>query len=64
MPEMSDELKWCKCCKQDKPASEFLSPRRKSIRITFCDSCAQANMAKWERTQNVGLRPDQITDSE
>lgn len=57
------KTRWCKQCKTDRPETEFLPMRQPSFRVVICDRCAQANMAKWNATQNVGLRPDQVKDA-
>ena len=52
----------CKQCGETKSEAAFLPIRQRHIRVVICDPCVQANMAKWARTQNVGLRPDQVKE--
>lgn len=42
---------WCNCCERERPATEFLPFRKSGWKVVFCDSCASANMAKWERSR-------------
>lgn len=57
---------YCKQCKQNLPQAAFWPFRDnkpRGFRVHFCGGCARANMAKWARTQNVGLRPEDITEA-
>lgn len=50
----------CDQCKKDRPENDFLPMRRKGWKVTKCNECARANMAKWERSRMVGKKADEF----
>lgn len=54
---------FCKCCKTERPDDQFLKlPRHKRVRVTYCNACAQRNMALWSRTALQRMTPDSIKE--
>lgn len=51
-------MMWCSQCKTEKPESEFLPIKRRGWKVTKCDPCARANMAKYSR--RVEMDPDAV----
>lgn len=51
-------MQFCKQCKQTKPASEFMQPKKGGIisRVDFCNSCAGGNMVAWANARWVGRK--------
>lgn len=55
---------WCKQCKREKPESEFLSLRKgRGWRVTKCNPCASANMAKYGAKSWVGRKADEVVEA-
>ena len=55
----------CKQCHRDLPQTSFWPFRDKKPRgfkVTICHECARENMARYSRTHNVGLMPEDITE--
>jgi hypothetical protein len=54
----------CKQCKRTLPDGAFLPIRKRRWKVTKCDDCARANMAKWARTALSNMTPDKIKEAD